>query len=283
MSVTEREVMQQEVVAKEVELARKSRAVAVSNSWDKVSGKITKKGDTLNILGLEDPEIHKYTGADIEFSDVENTLDKVVITEADYVGKLLKDVDAKQTEFNPLQELSKKAGYAIAKAHDKFIYRNIVESYNSKSSQIIDAENLTSANMLSLISNAQSKLYEADVPEDEEIVMEVSPAFQSKLLLAGIINKTDNKDLFANGYFGSFGLTKIMLTNNLYKEDGFENIILRTKKSYAFAQTVKNIETVRAENNFGTKLKGLTLYGGKVIRPKEIVIIKFKPAAETII
>ena len=57
----------------------------------------------------------------------------------------------------------------------------------------------------------------------------------------------------------------------------------RTKKAYAFAQTIQKMEIVRAENNFGKKVKGLSLYGGRIIRPAEIVVAKFTPGTETAI
>ena len=273
----------QEVVSQEIELARRSASIAVGNSWNKVEGKIKKKGDTLNILGLEDPETHDYDGNDISFSNIETTNNKIVIDTAKYIGKTLLDVDSDISEFNPMQELSKKVGYVIGKEHDKYIFKNIAKAYADGSKQIVDAEGLTSLTTLSLLADAQAKLLEADVPEDEETVIEVSPSFATKLLMAGIIHKTDNGEEFKNAYLGNFGKTKIMLTNNIFTDKGVQNIILRSKKAYAFAQTINKVEVVKTENNFGKKLKALTLYGGKIIRPKEIVVIKYTPGEETTI
>ena len=128
-----------------------------------------------------------------------------------------------------------------------------------------------------------TKLYESDVPADEELILEVSPAMFGKITLAQIIYKTDNTDLFKQGYMGQYGKMKIYLSNNLHKDSGADCCILRTKKAYAFAQTIQKMEIVKTENNFGKKVKGLSLYGGRIIRPAEIVVAKFTGKAETAI
>ena len=275
------EVNFQEAVLKEADLGRLRNAVAVKNSMNRYSGKIKKKGDSVRILGLIDPEVMDYTGEDLVFEKAQMTDDKLVITQSKYVGTYIPDVDSEQSEFDTVKEVASKGGKVIAQEQDKYIYSQIAQQIGT--AQVIDASSTTSANVLSLLTAMNTKLYESDVPPDEEIVLEVSPSMFGKITLAGIVYQTDNDKLFEQGYMGQYGKMKIYLTNNLAKDGNAECCVLRTKKAYAFAQTIQKMEIVRAENNFGKKVKGLSLYGGRIIRPAEIVVAKFTPGTETAI
>jgi hypothetical protein len=281
MGVAKNEVTFQEAVLKEADLGRERAAIAVKNSLNKYSGKIKKKGDTVRILGLIEPEVSDYDGSDLSFKDAHLTDDKLVVDQSKYVGTYIPDADTEQSEFDVVREIANKGGKAIAQVQDKFVFEQLATGVGS--SQIIDATNTGSATVLSLMTSMATKLYESDVPADEELILEVSPAMFGKITLAQIIYKTDNTDLFKQGYMGQYGKMKIYLSNNLHKDSGADCCILRTKKAYAFAQTIQKMEIVKTENNFGKKVKGLSLYGGRIIRPAEIVVAKFTGKAETAI
>ncbi len=281
MSIGNNEVNFQEAVLKEADLGRSNNAVAVNNSMNRYSGQIKKKGDSVRILGLIDPEVMDYTGEDLVFAKAQMTDDKLVITQSKYVGTYIPDVDSEQSELDTVKEVASKGGKVIAQEQDKYIYSQIASQIGAD--RIMDASNTTSANVLSLLTAMNTKLYESDVPPDEEVVLEVSPAMFGKITLAGILYQTDNADLFKQGYMGQYGKMKIYLSNNLAKDGDADCCILRTKKAYAFAQTIQKMEIVRAENNFGQKVKALSLFGGRIIRPAEIVVAKFTPGTETAI
>lgn len=281
MGVAKNEVTFQEAVLKEADLGRERAAIAVKNSLNKYSGKIKKKGDTVRILGLIEPEVSDYDGSDLNFKAAHITDDKLVVDQSKYVGTYIPDVDTEQSEFDVVREIANKGGKAIAQVQDKFVFEQLATGVGS--SQIIDATNTGSATVLSLMTGMATKLYESDVPADEELILEVSPAMFGKITLAGIVYKTENEEMFKQGYMGQYGKMKIYLSNNLYKDSGSDCCILRTKKAYAFAQTIQKMEIVKTENNFGKKVKGLSLYGGRIIRPAEIVVAKFTGKAETAI
>ncbi len=281
MSIGNNEVNFQEAVLKEADLGRSNNAVAVNNSMNRYSGQIKKKGDSVRILGLIDPEVMDYTGEDLVFAKAQMTDDKLVITQSKYVGTYIPDVDSEQSELDTVKEVASKGGKVIAQEQDKYIYSQIASQIGAD--RVMDATNTTSANVLSLLTAMNTKLYESDVPPDEEVVLEVSPAMFGKITLAGILYQTDNAELFKQGYMGQYGKMKIYLSNNLAKDGDADCCILRTKKAYAFAQTIQKMEIVRAENNFGQKVKALSLFGGRIIRPAEIVVAKFTPGTETAI
>ena len=50
--------------------------------------------------------------------------------------------------------------------------------------------------------------------------------------------------------------------------------ILRTGKAIAFAEQIEKVEAYRPEKAFQDALKGLYVFGAKIVNPKEIYIMK---------
>ena len=53
------------------------------------------------------------------------------------------------------------------------------------------------------------------------------------------------------------------------------NAVMRTKRAVAFAEQLSEIEAYRPEMRFSDAVKGLHLYGAKVIYPTELVTFVF--------
>ena len=65
------------------------------------------------------------------------------------------------------------------------------------------------------------------------------------------------------------------MSNNLPKDGSNNDIcILRTKKAISFAEQLKEVKSYEPQNFFGEAVKGLQVYGAKVIRPDELAVIK---------
>ena len=66
----------------------------------------------------------------------------------------------------------------------------------------------------------------------------------------------------------------LRLSNNLYNDNTDDYELLRTKKAVAVANQIDKLETCRKEKGFASIVKGLNVYGVKVIRPKELYVIR---------
>ena len=53
----------------------------------------------------------------------------------------------------------------------------------------------------------------------------------------------------------------------------------RTKRAITFAQQLNEIEAYRPELRFADAVKGLHLYGAKIVYPKEIILINISVGA----
>ena len=53
----------------------------------------------------------------------------------------------------------------------------------------------------------------------------------------------------------------------------YHKCIARTKRAIAFAEQLSEINAYRPEKRFADAVKGLHLYGAKVVYPKEMVLL----------
>ena len=85
---------------------------------------------------------------------------------------------------------------------------------------------------------------------------------------------TDNVELIRKGVVGMYNAAMVKISTNLYNDGTDDYMMIRTKKAIAFAGTVDKVEAYRPEGLFADAVKGLNVFGTRVIRPKEIYILK---------
>ncbi|KKK97344.1 hypothetical protein LCGC14_2653680, partial [marine sediment metagenome] len=100
----------------------------------------------------------------------------------------------------------------------------------------------------------------------------VAPWVIIKLIQAGLTTKTNNDALFANGIVGNVFGFDIIESNNVSKDSAStwaktRNIAGIRGQSFAYAEQILELEAFRPQSSFEDAIKGLHLYGGRVIRP----------------
>jgi hypothetical protein len=87
---------------------------------------------------------------------------------------------------------------------------------------------------------------------------------------------TNNSEMMKNGTVGKYGGVIIRVSNNVYNvgtaDAPQDKIMFRTTNAIAFVEQICEVEAYRPENYFGDAIKGFSLYGGKIIRPKNLVV-----------
>ena len=80
--------------------------------------------------------------------------------------------------------------------------------------------------------------------------------------------------MLENGKVGRYGNVIVRMSNNVAKDGSGNSLIqLKTKKAIAFAQPMTHTEPYRPEQRFSDAVKGFILYGAKIVRPKEMIIL----------
>jgi hypothetical protein len=248
--------------------------IAAANCNRDFEGEIREKGNKVRICGIENVSVSDYT-KNSNMSSPETLADNyrdLVIDQAKYFNFQIDDVDRAQGSPKLMGLAMKNAASALANAADKYIY----SLYGEAASNITD-EAVTVEKIIDHLIDARTKLFAKNVSDASDIVIEVSPAIAGLILKAKVNLSTDNTDSLENGCLGSIGGCKIFVSNNitsLRTETGMTyKCIARTKRAIAFAEQLSEIDAYRPELRFADAVKGLHLYGAKVVYPEEMVLL----------
>ena len=248
--------------------------VAVNHCNRDFEGDIKSKGSVVNICGVGDITVKDYT-ANTDMStpqELDDTVTKLEIDRAKFFNFQIDDVNKAQASPKLMEAAMKKAAEAIANEADKYIF-----SLYSQAGKTIDSTPSEATPLFNTVLQAREFLYENNVGDNTELFLEVSPKIASFLLRDKVNTAYMNTDALESGYLGSIFGCKIFVCNNV--EVGHANgsevhhCILRTKRAIAFADQLSEVEAYRPEKRFADAVKGLHLYGAKVVYPNEMVCL----------
>lgn len=263
--------------AKAIERELERKLVFAEDCNRQYEGDVKQMGDTVKILGVGKPTISKQKGGSIILPDAENVEDTSVemqINTVAYFNFLVDDIDKRQAVGGLMDALNTEATQELASEMDKDIAalagtRDAKKLYS-------DYKAVNADNVLGTLDLALQILQENDVPADAKIVATVPPWFLTHLRTAYTKLDTDNSDLLKNGKVGRYNNILIKMSNNVYSTASGSNIMVRTERAVAFANPLTHTEPYRPEKRFSDAVKGYVLYGTKIVRPKELIILNVK-------
>ena len=248
--------------------------IAVNHCNREFEGDIKEKGCTVNIVGVGEVSVFDYT-KDTDMSDPQVLSDvarSMVIDQAKAFNFQIDDIDRAQCTPKLMNEAMKVAASALANAADSYVF-----SLYDQATNIIKEDSTTTENIINHIIDARTKLFANNVSDASDIVIEVSPAVAAIILKAKIDLSTDNTEALETGCIGSIGGCKIFVSNNIVTEDQtdttYYKCFARTKRAIAFASQLSEINAYRPEKRFADAVKGLHLFGAKVVYPNEMVLL----------
>lgn len=232
-----------------------------------------KLGNRLKIVGAVRPKVQKYVpGKDLVIENLGDNSQYLDITESDAFAFEVDDIDRAQSKKGYLETQFSEAKEALAEAADAFVGKLAANADKSMMSKSTDISAETS--FLALINQAHMALYKNDVSQTTELAADLNPEHIIGLRTELAELFTDNVEYVKRGALGKYANTYLRMSNNLYNDGVDDYEMVRTKKAIAFAGQIDKIETARKEKGFADIIKGLHVYGGKVVRPKELYVIK---------
>lgn len=284
--------LQPTIFASEILRDLERKLIFVDGCDRKYEGEVKKQGDMVKIPALGRPTITTVTLANKnnDLPDAETLESSSVwlpIDQINVFNYIIGDIDQQfaipgiKEEYRRItvEELKNSVDSYVA----KFAQSPDIVSVNSSAVIPLSDSSKTAAegNILKQIDLGIQKLWEKDVPFDEELELILTPRAYMILKQAVILSDTNNSALLTNGRVGKYGNVWVKVSNNVATSSNaglIDLCMLRTKGAISFVNPLLEIEAYRPEKKMGDALKGLNLYGGKIVRPKEIAILNWKYA-----
>jgi hypothetical protein len=244
-------------------------------------GEISQAGDTVHITSISRPTVATYIpNVTVITPEVLTAADRaLLIDQAKYFAFEVDDVDQRQAKGNIIDAAMTEAAYALSDVSDQFLA-------GLAATATTDVSNVQAANQIAQITvntgdiaytqltKLAQKLNEANVAQQGRFA--VIPPWYLQLLL------DTNKIAFNPALAGGVGATAVIegYVNKLVGFDIFVSnntpvggaatrnfVIGGTKQAWSYAEQISKTEAYRPQSSFADAVKGLHLYGGKLVRP----------------
>ncbi len=260
---------------REILYSLKNQLVAVNLVNTDYQGEISDAGDTVRIQTPNAITVDDYTGADISFEDITSATQSLEIDQAKYFAFNVDDVDQAQANVNLMQTYMVESAHALSKTADSFIFESYTEA---DAGNVIDTGGFTDSNAYEQLTEAGKLLSENDVPEQGRWAVIDPAGFKALSNDTAFQRASDLGDRTSQlGFMGMAAGFNIFMSNNLPVVAGTPDVkqyLFGHRIAITMAEQINKVEATRREAGFGDRVKGLHLYGKKVVRPTALGVIE---------
>lgn len=262
----------------------------VNRDWE---GEINDVGDTVRINMIGAVQVGDYArNADMDSpQELIDSQTSLTIDQSKYFNFQVDDADALQVRGNLMDQAMQEAAYAIRNTIDQHVATRMVagvattNQYNGGAVVPVGAYG-TDNRPYDMIVRLSVMLDEHNVPGDNRFVI-VPPWFAGDLRLDDRFvsyGTPENRQTLLNGRIGQASGFEILSSNNIVRTGSSSEeyyIVAGHPMATTFAEQVTRVEGYRMERRFADGVKGLTLYGVRVLRPTVLALLKAKPGVAT--
>lgn len=242
-------------------------------------GEIQDVGDSVRINAIGPVAVGNYTkntnmGGPETLNDAQTSL---LIDQSKYFNFQVDDVDRVQQKPKVMDEAMREAAYALADVLD-----GAIAGLHGDAS----ADNLVGSTgtpkTISLATDAYEYLVDLGVALDQSNVpsqsrwVVVPPWFHGLLLkddrFVGV-GSLRSDQVLANGQIGEAAGFRVLKSNNVKYSTADFKIMAGYPGAITLAEQIRKVEAYRPELRFADAVKGLHLYGVKVVRPSGLAVL----------
>lgn len=250
-------------------------------------GEITSQGQSVRIVTIGDPSIFPYKSGDtINYEDIDTAGLDLPIDQGDAFAFKLDDVDKAQVAVNPMAKTTQRAARKLAQQADRYVASlytgvapaNVVGSTGSPINITTSPKDAWDKVLIPL----RTKLNRSNVPAMDRYVV-VSPEFTGALLQDDRFVRVDasgSEQGLRNGLVGRAAGFDVLESNVTPVPSGDTQVIQAGYPgALTFVDQILETEALRLESTIADAVRGLHVYGAKLIRPEGIAVAYVDPSA----
>lgn len=243
-------------------------------------GEIRKAGNTVKIASINDVAIGTYTkDGDIDEPEVlTDIVQTLLIDQQKYFNFYVDSVDRAQQNVNVLDEAMRLSAWQLRDMADVYL-AGLMETDVTSGNTIgtVGTPKVpTKADAYEYLVDLGVLLDESNTPIDGRFVI-VPAWFHGLLLKDDRFVRTGSRrsdETLANGQVGEAAGFSILKSNNVPNTTGTKYKILAGHSiATSYVEQVVDVQTFKPEKRFGDAVKGLHVYGAKVVKPEALACL----------
>ena len=243
--------------------------------------KDSKNAKEVKILSVNRPTIRTYVpGTAITRESATDSSQLLQLNQYRYFNFEVEDIVKAQSVPGLMEALTDEAGKGLALEGDKYV-AEVVKAEVEGDGEVAASSSviaLTNSNAMASVEEGFATLYANDCKVSDTFYLELAPKVFTTYRQQLTELSTNNPEILKKGAVGKINNAYVCIENCLPEATDGGSIynILRTDKAIAFAEQIEKVEHYRPEDAFTDAVKGLYVFGAKIIRPKEIYVMKTK-------
>lgn len=241
-------------------------------------GDIAEAGDTVHITQFGDPTVRTYTPeSDITIDSVTDTTLALVIDQMKYFAFDVDDVIRRQALPGWVASVTRAGGYKLAETVDSYMSNLMYVALNQGAYDLgaITVDISNNDGYGNLLVAMWSALTAQNVPVDGRWII-IPPSVYAALLQDNRFidaSASGSTEALRNGFVGRAAGFEIYLSNTVPQPTASTYaVIAGHPMATTYAEQINKVEATRREKRFGDLVKGLHLYGAKVVRPEALAL-----------
>ena len=240
--------------------------------------KDSKNAKEVKILSVNRPTIRTYVpGTPLQRESAADSSQTLQLNQYRYFNFEVEDIVKAQSVPGLMEALTDEAGTGLALEGDLYVAEVIKTAADGGEVAVSSSEiALTASNAMSSVEDGFATLYGNDCKVSDTFYLELAPKVFTTYRQQLTELSTNNPEILKKGAVGKINNAYVCVENCLPKSATAYYNILRTEKAVAFAEQIDKVEKYRPEDAFTDAVKGLYVFGAKVVRPAEVYIMKTK-------
>src|SRR5829696_9373936 len=243
-------------------------------------GEVREEGDRIHFHSFADLTIGTYVkdSTTLTYENLTDSRVTLLIDQAKYFAFRVDDVNTAQMKPKIIDAASDRAAYQLAETADRYVSGLYGGASTSAPDNTIETTQFTVANVYGKFVALAQRMDEGNIPAEGRFA--IIPPWVKALLLQDTSFITASKASVLNGQIGQIAGISLLTSNNVTTTGSapvVSHIVAGVPSAWTYAEQIVNIEALRLEGSFADGVRGLHLYGAKVIDPARLFDFQANP------
>jgi N4-gp56 family major capsid protein len=240
-------------------------------------GEISKAGDVVYIRSFGSVTVRDYTrGTAITYETLTDPMQSLLIDQQKYFAFRIDDLDKAQTDLDIAEGYAKQAALAVRDVVDLQLYNHYTSIQAAHVIGGTTSVAVTKTNIYDYLTQLAELLDVDNIPQEDRALV-VSPKFKRVLLQSDAFTRATSlgDDAIQNGFIGQVAGFKVHVSTVVpVLTGGIHPIMAMHRDFVTMASQVSQVEHIRPTDMFAHAVRGLYLYGSKVVRPEAGALLR---------
>jgi hypothetical protein len=244
-------------------------------------GDIRQGGDRVHVHAFNDLSIGSYVknSTTISYEQLTDTRVTLLIDQAKYFAFKVDDIDTAQQLPKLIDAAADRAAYQLAEDADSYIASLYTGASTASPDNTIETSQFTATNVYQKLVDLAVLMDQVNLPAEGRFVV-VPPWVKGLLLQNSTFVTASAPEVVLNGQIGQIAGLNVLVSNNV-KTTGsapvVSHMVAGHPSAWTYAEQITNLEGLRLEGSFADAVRGLHLYGAKVLDGARLFDLQANP------